>query len=756
MTSHAAPDHSPARPNRREFLVVTAVVGGGMALGFAWPAAAAQATGQPWSSPTGGAEIGPWVVISRDDTVVVRVAQAELGQGALTGNAMILCEELECDWSKVRVVYAEANRNARENRVYGSMGTGASGSVREGRVMLQQAGASARERLKTAAAERWSVPVGEVVAEKGVLTHTSTGRTLRYGEVAAQAAGITLPDEPAIRPPDQFRLIGTHRPQFGVPEKVYGEAVYGIDIRLPDMLYAAVKMSPVFGGKLATFDFDTIKNRPGIHSALPVEGLRGASGIAVVADTWWRAKRALDALPVTWVNGPNERLSSDAIIAEYLTALDEPGVVAVDDGDPVAAFQRATAEGTPIVEAVYELPYQTGAAMEPVNATAQVRADRVDVWAPSQNPDGSLDEASAASGLSKDKVFVHQTFIGGAFAGGGNRGRGAVAQAVAIAKTLNGRPVKVLWSREEDTRHANYHPNGIARFRAALGGDGLPVAATIHKVGNRSFGSLEPIGRFQNQMDVQNVRGLNDFPYGIQDLRVEVHDMTTGVPTGAWRSVGNHQNVFFVESFIDELAHAARRDPYEYRRALLQRATRFRRREGWLKALDRVAEKSGWGTTLPRGTGRGMAIDDHRRPAGTTTAATCAIVATVTVTNAGRVRVERMDIVFDHGPALVNPTAAERQFRGQMAWALGPTLFHEITIADGRVVQGNYQDYAMVRMAEFPRQIEIEYLKSDEWILGVGESAVPQVAPAVCNAIFAVTGRRIRSLPLRRHDLSWA
>jgi isoquinoline 1-oxidoreductase beta subunit len=684
------------------------------------------------------------------------VAQAELGQGAMTGNAMMLCEELECDWAKVNVTYAEANRNVREKRVYGSMGTGASGSVREGRVMLQQAGASARERLRTAAAERWGVAVAEVAAKNSLLTHTPTGRSLRYGEVAARAASITLTEEPAIRTPDRYTLIGTRVPQLGVPAKATGEAAYGIDVRLPEMLYAAVKISPVFGGKLRSFDFDAIKSRRGVHSAVPVGGPGGSSGIAVVADSWWRAKTALDAMPVAWDEGPNATISTTEIIRQYRAALDQPGIVAVDEGDAEAAFRAAGNDPARVVEALYEVPYQTGAAMEPVNATAQIGTDRVDVWAPSQNADGSLDEASRASGMSPEKVFVHQTFVGGAFAGAGNRGRSAVAQAVTIAKTLNGRPVKVVWSREEDVQHANYHPNGIARFRAVLGQDGLPTAASIHKVGSRSFGGLEPIGRFQNTMDVQNIRGLNDFPYGIPDLHVEVHDMATPVPTGAWRSVGNHQNVFFTESFVDELAHAANKDPYEYRRTLLQRASRFRHWEGWIRVLDRAAEKSGWGTPLPPGTARGIAIDDHRRPAGTTSVAICAVVATVSVSKAGRVRAERMDIVFDHGPALVNPTAVDRQMRGQMAWALGPTLFQEITVRDGRVVQSNYHDYPMIRMADFPRQIELDYLKSDEWILGVGEAAVPQVAPAVCNAIFVITGKRVRSLPLRSHDLSWA
>jgi isoquinoline 1-oxidoreductase beta subunit len=746
--------------DRREFLVVTAVVGGGMALGLLSPeeaAAEAQINRQPWApSMTGGTEVGSWVVIAPDDSVLIRVSQAELGQGALTGNAMILCEELECDWARVNVVYADANRNAREKRVYGSMGTGASGSVREGRVMLQQAGASARERLKAAAAQQWGVSATEVAAKNSVLTHRPTGRTLRYGEVAAKAAAITLDKEPAIRTPDQYTLIGTRVPQLGVPAKVHGEAVYGIDVRLPDMMYAAVKISPVLGGKLKAFDFDAIKNRPGVHSAVPVDGPNGAGAIAVVADSWWRAKAALDVMPVTWDDGGNAKVSTTEIIRQYQAALDRPGIVAVDEGNAVAAFQAAGDSRAAIVEALYEMSYQTGAPMEPINATAQVGTDRVDVWVPSQNADSSLDEASRASGLSADNVFVHQTFVGGGFAGAGNRGRGVVAQAVKIAKTLSGRPVKVLWQREEEIRHANYHPNGIARFKAVLGQDGMPTAAAIHKVGSRSFGGIEPIGRLQNKMDVQNIRGLSDFPYGITDLHVEVHDMAMPVPTGAWRSVGNHVNVFFTESFVDELAHAAKKDPYEYRRALMLRGSGFARRDRWIKVLDRVAEKSRWGTTLPQGTARGIAIDDHRRPAGTESASICAAVATVSVTKAGRVTVERMDIVFDHGPTLVNPTAVDRQIRGQMAWGLGPVLFQEITVESGRIVQGNYNDYPMVHMADFPHEIDIEYVKSDEWILGVGEAAVPQVAPAVCNAIFAITGKRIRSLPLRKHDLSWA
>jgi len=749
--------------DRREFLVTTAIVGGGMALSLHWNEANAAETfaggrvnAKPWLPPVeGGVEIDPWIVIGSDDRVLIRINQSELGQGVMTSNPMMICEELGCDWSKVQSVLCDPNRALHDKSPYNRLRTGASSSVRLGRVAYQQAGASARERLKTAAAQEWNVPVGEVEASNGVLSHKTTGRALRFGEVAAKAAVIKLDKEPAIKTPEAYSLIGTRVRRFDVEVKARAEAVYGIDVRLPGMVYAAVKQAP-YGGALKSFDFDVIKNKPGVIAAVPMEGIGTASGVAVVADSWWRAKSALDALPITWDRGANAGTSSKDFFSEFRAHLDQRGPVPVDEGD----VERALAGATKIVEAEYELSHQAHAPMEPPNCTAQVSADRADLWFGTQAPDVATRVTAQLTGLSPEKVFVHNCFSGGGFGRGGLHGE--FQQAVTVAKAMGGRPVKVLWSREEDISHDNgFHPMGMARITAGLGPDGMPVAIWVRIAGNDEAQGTPLIEFGKNKAKVahQLLRGFHLFPYGTPNLRVEVNTMKTMVPPGAWRSTGSYANVFYLESFVDELAHAAGKDPIGYRQDLVRAAspTSFENnaQADWLKALDAVAEKSGWGRKLPKGTGMGVAIDDRKsvEPRGI---ALVALAATVSVTPSGTVTVDRLDIVHDQGHALVNPEAAERQIRGMLAWSLGPVLRQKITLRDGVVEQSNFHNYEPVRMSEFPRNLTLNFIKTDRWISGIGEEVVPLVAPAILNAIHAATGKRFRSLPLSDHDLSWA
>jgi len=695
-------------------------------------------------------------VIAPDDRVLIRVNQSDLGQGVLTSNPMMICEELECEWSKVQSVYAEPNRHVKEHNLYDHLHTEASSSVRLGRVLYQQAGASARERLKAAAAQVWGVPAGEVDAKNSVLTHRPTGRTLRYGEVAAKAAVIKLDKEPAIKTPQQYTLIGRRVRRFDVEVKSRAQAVYGIDVRLPGMVHAATKQSPSYGGTLKSFNFDAIRAMPGVIAAVPMEGIGAQSGIAVVADTWWRAKTALDKLPVVWDAGPNAKQGTSDLLALYRSKLDRQGPTAVDQGDVEAAFRGAAK----IVEAEYELPHQAHAQLEPPNCTAQVTDARAEIWLGTQFPDHATGIAAKVAGLSTDQVFVHNCFQGGGFGRGGAHGE--LEQAVAVAKALNGRPVKVLWTREEDLAHVNaFHPMGVARLRAALGPDGMPLAIWIKVAGNDALEGTPLItyGPHKAQMAHQLLRGFHLFPYGTPNLRVEVNTMKTWVPCSTWRSTGTYANVFYLESFVDEMAHAAGRDPLQYRHALLNAAKpqsfEDNAKADWLMALDTVREKSGAGRILPKGTGMGFAIDDRKsvEPRGI---ALVALGVTVSVTKAGAVTVDRMDIVHDRGHALVNPEAAERQIRGMMAWALGPVLHQEITFKNAAVEQTNYDQYAPVRMAEVPRDMNLHFIQTNRWISGIGEEVVPLVAPAICNAIFAATGKRIRSVPLAKHDLSWA
>ena len=757
--------------NRREFIVTAAAVGGGMTLGIAFTkgevrraAVAARVSGRPWESLAGkgDVEVGPWVVIAPDDTVTLRIGQSEMGQGVITSCAKLLAEELECDWSKVRAEYVSVNRHFRENKVYKRLVTTSSSSVRLGRPYLQQAGASARERLMAAAAQTWGVPRPELTVKDGVITHHPTGRTLRYGQVAHKAAAIKLSAEPAVKRPDQYTLMKKPTKLLDVPLKVDGSAVYGIDVRLPGMLYAAAKASPVFLGKVKRYDADAVKNRPGVHSVVEFGGPEIEAGVAVVADSYWRAKTALDLLPIEWDEGAHGNDSSEGFFKMSRAALDEPGAKVVTKiGDPEAALKNASQ----VVEAVYEVPYLDHTVMEPFNCTAQVTPDRVEIWVGSQEPEGATLDASKITGVPVENIYLHNCFLGGGFGRRGNQDD--VRQAVAIAKQLGGRPVKVIWSREETTRHGYYRPMRVSRFRAALGPDGMPLAwhTRVAGVDEAVFaaklvaaeGGLANTrgARTDEPADEQVIRGLHKLPYLAPNQLFDYHLRKTHVPTGPWTSVGRSQNEFFLETFVDELAHTAGKDAYDYRRTLLGSNPEFPRAKAWIQVLSAVAEKSGWDKPLPAGSGRGVAIGDSRRLS-RTEITICAMVATVSVSKKGEVRVERFDVAIDTGPFLVNPLAAERQIEMQVVMGLAATFNQEITIEKGRVVQGNFDDYPLWRASQMP-EISVHWVRAtDEPIAGIGEEAVGWVAPAVCNAIFAATGKRIRSLPLKNHDLSWA
>lgn len=734
--------------DRREFIVTTLTVGGGFALALAFPRSHAEAAvnaakipDKPWESLVGAGdtEINPWLVVAPDDTVTIRVAQSEMGQQTFTSWSKMICEELECDWSKVRAEYALVNRHFRENKVYRRMATNASGAVRISREYLQQAGASARERLMAAAAGEWSVPRSELTVKDGVITHTGTGRKLRYGQVAQKAAAIKLPEEPKIKTPDQFTLMNKPTQLLETPLRVDGSVTYGMDVRLPGMLYAAAKASPVFLGKVKKYDATAVKNRPGVHSVVQFGGPDIEAGVAVVADSYWHAKTALDQLAIEWDEGAHGEDTSEEFFQMAHAALDEPGAqVVVKKGDPEAALKGAAK----VVEAVYDLPYLEHAFMEPMSCTAQVTPDRVDVWVGTQRPEEALTDAAKITGIPQDNVYIHNCFIGGGF--GRRNYNDDVRQAVSIAKQVD-RPVHVIWSREETTRHGYYRPMRVARFRAGLGPDGMPVA-WINRV----------IGIDQNPPadTAQTVRGLHQVPYAVANQLFDYHLRQTHVPTGVWTSVGRSQNEFYLESFMDELAHAAGKDPYQYRRALLEGNPDFPHAKAWVKVMDTVAEKSGWGRKLPEGTGMGIAIGDARRP-GVKEITICTVVSTVSVSKKGEVRVERFDVGMDTGPFLVNPLAAERQIEMQMVMGLAAVLRQEITIQKGRTMQSNFHDYPLLRATEMP-EIRIHFVRAtDEPIVGIGEEALGWVAPSVCNAIFAVTGKRVRSLPLKNHNLSW-
>ncbi len=664
---------------RRAFVRATLSAAGGLAVAAFAPefAGAMHISAEPSGSDAGmEPEINAFVVVDPDNSITLRVAKSEMGQGVMTSLAMILAEELECDFSKVKVEYASAHRNLVDNNVYQSMGTGGSSSVRRSRVFLQQAGASARERLIAAAAARWGVEPAACVARGAIVRHEASGRAASYGELSADAAKITLPAEPAIKTPEHFELIGFPLKRIDTPLKVTGQARFGIDARAPGMAYAAVANCPVFGGSLKSYDFSAVSGRRGVIAAVPV-----TNGVAVVADNFWRAKEALAAMPVEWDFGPAASADSEQFRAEYRDALGGPLADGGGHGDLAAAFASPAKR----VEALYEVPYLAHAPMEPLNATAHWRPDRIDVWMGTQSPESAIALAAKAGGVDPKAVFVHNAYLGGGF------GRRAVndelTQAVEVSKAV-GRPVKLIWTREEDIRADRYRPQAALRMRAALKDDGAPAGLEFTTaVGSitRSLGW----GKVENGVERQAVEGLATCPYRADALKVLVNLKNTHVPVMFWRSVGSSQNAFAVESFVDELAHAAKRDPLEYRRSLLQG------RPDFLAVLDALADKGDWGKPLPKGVGRGLAIHEAF---GTIVGE----IAEVAVKDGGAVKVERVVACVDCGH-LVNPLTAAMQIESAVLYGLTAALFGEITVRKGRVEQGNFDSYPIALMAESKR-----------------------------------------------------
>ncbi len=720
--------------NRRQFMIRTGAVGGAFVLGFYLPprrTKAATIAGEPWISPTqGGDEVNAWLIIGSDDTVTVRVAQSEMGEGVFTSMPMLVAEELECDWTKVRAEYASANRSLRENRVYQRMATGGSRAVRASREYLQQAGASARARLIAAAAQQWRVPVSECRAENGMVIHQASSRKVNYGAVAAAAAKVKLDAEPAIKTPNQFKLLGTSQRRLDVPLKVNGTATFGIDVRLPDMLYAAVMTCPVFGGMLKRYDFDAIKNMPGVRNAVEIP-----NGIAVVADSFWRAKTALEVMPVEWDFGEHANTSSAAFQQTFRAALDKPGVVPEkgEKGDALGTIKGAAK----VVEADYEAPYLAHATMEPMNCTAHVTPERVEVWVGTQTPEGALAAAAEIAGVAPEKVYVYNCFLGGGF--GRRLYSDDVKQAVAIANAV-GKPVKMIWTREEDMRHDYYRPMAAIRFRAALDANGVPIAFFNRSVTHSILSGIRP-DDVKGGIDRTSVEGLANMPYAFAQHRIEHLIQNTHVPVAFWRSVGSSQNAFALESFLDELAHAGGKDPVELRRQLLKG------RSDWLHVLDTVAQKAHWGKTMPQGMAQGVAIHESF-------GSVVGQVAEVSVSKRGEVRVERVVCAVDCGH-VVNPLTVAEQMESGVVYGLTAALYGQITIEKGRVTEGNFDDYPMLRIDAMPEvETHLALTGGDKWG-GIGEPGVPPIAPAVCNAIFKITGKRIRSLPLKNHDLRW-
>ena len=702
------------RINRREFIQISVVAGTGLALGVqvvpAWLAAEDKA-----------AVFAPsqWLRIDRQGLVTVTVHRTELGQGPRTALPQIVAEELEADWQMIRIVQADADAK------YGSMTTGGSTSIRQNWMPLRKAGAAAREMLITAAAQVWGVDRATCKAEKGAVVHVPTGRRLPYGELVEAAAKVPVPENPPLKDPKDFHLVGTAPPRIDLPDKVNGKAVFGFDTRVPGMLVAAIARCPVFGGKAKSFDAGKATAVPGVKQVVPI-----STGVAVLADSAWAAFQGRDALAVTWDEGPDANLDSAGIRAMFVEKSKGAAEAFRRDGDAA----KALAEAVKKLEAVYEVPFVAHAPMEPQNCVAAVRPDGCEIWAPSQTPQWARRTAAQILGLPEEKVTVHVTLVGGGF--GRRLMDDYVREAVEVSKAV-GKPVQVVWSREDDMRHDFYRPASYHCVQAGLDAEGK-LTAWSHRVVAPSI-TIQLFGpEARGDEPIDAVDGAADLAYQVPNILVDYAMANTAVPIGWWRSVYNSQNPFVNESFLDEIAHAAGKDPLEFRRQLLPPDSRLR------GVLELAAAKAGWGSPLPKGKGRGIA-------AHSCFGSWVADVAEVAVDAGGRVRVERVVCAIDCGQA-VNPSIIASQLDGAVAFALTAALKSEITIEKGRAKQTDFVGFPLLRLDEMPA-VEVHIVPSREAPGGVGEPGVPPVAPAVANAVFAATGKRVRRMPIRPSDL---
>ncbi len=721
---------STTKLSRRKFIVGSAAAaGGGLALGINLPflgEAQAQRAGY-------GAELNIWVVVRPNDTCVIRIARSEMGQGTLTGLAQLVAEELDCDWKKVTTEGLTPGRNLAAKRAWGNMSTGGSQGIRQSQDYVRRGGAAARMMLLQAAADHWKVPVAEVTVEKGIIKHGSTARTISYGKVAADAAKLTPPDPKSIKlkDPKDWKIAGKPLKRLDTTAKLNGSKVYAIDLKLPDMLNAAIKQSPVFGGTVKSYDEAKIAKMPGVKKVVKVKD----SAVAVVAETWWQAKTALDALPIVWDEGPNASVSSASIakfLEEGLTAAETNGEI--KRGDALAAINGAAKK----VEATYATPFLSHACMEMMNATVKLSADKAECWVPTQNLEASLAALSEESGIHLSKCEVYRYDLGGGF---GRRGgtQDYTRQAVAIAKEFPGVPVKLVWSREEDQAHDFFRPISQCKMSAGLDAGGNLTGLHMRLSGQSINATLNPAG-IVNGKDRRQLQGWYEEPhdaqlgYTVPNMLLEYVMRNTHVPVGPWRGVNTNQNGVYMECFIEECAKAAGKDSLEFRRAMMSKHPKH------LAVLNAAAEKGNWGKPLPAGQHRGIA---QFMGYGSYSAAT----AEVSVSPQGKLKVHRMVLALNCGHA-VNPDQIAAQVEGSVAYGLSATLYGDCPVEKGRMTSLNFDSYEIMKIAEMPK-VETVIVPTYDFWGGVGEPTICVVAPAVLNAIFAATGKPVRSLPLK-------
>jgi isoquinoline 1-oxidoreductase beta subunit len=719
--------------DRRSFVVGSASAGAGLTLGMAIPFDAADAQGA--AAP----EVNAWVVVKPDDTVVIRIARSEMGQGTLTGLAQLVAEELECEWSKVTTEYPTPGQSVARKRAWGDFGTGGSRGIRESHEYVRKGGAAARIMLVQAAADQWKVPAAECTAANSVISHAKSNRKIAYGKVAEAAAKITPPTDIPLKDPKDWKIAGKPLKRLDTVEKTNGKMMYGIDVKLPNMVCAAIKDCPVFGGKLKSYDEAKITGMKGVKKVVRV----GDSAVAVVADTYWHAKSALDALPIEWDNGENEKVSSETIAAWLKAGLadDQPAFVGNENGD----IKNAIATAAKTVEAVYSYPYQNHATMEPMNCTALFTGDRCEVWTGTQNGEAVFAATLAESGLPADKCEVYKVMPGGGF---GRRGMtDYVRQSVNIAKQMQGTPVKLIWSREEDMLHGKYHPVTQCRMVGTFDDKNNLTGFRMRLSGQSILASVLP-ARMENGKDPVAFQGLNPkgeaaFGYSIPNLLIDHSMRNPHVPPGFWRGVNVNHNSIYVECFMDELAHSVGMDALEFRRKLMADKPKH------LGVLNAVAEKIGWGTPAPQGVFRGLC---HHMGFGSYVAG----AAEISVLDDGKkIKIHRIVAATDPGVA-VNPAQIERQVAGSFVYGLSAVFLGECTVKNGRMEQENFDTYDSMRIAQMPKVEAILMPTGGTPWGGVGEPTICVAAPAVLNAYFNATGKRIRSIPLKNEGISFA
>jgi len=716
--------------SRRVFLKVSVAAGGGLIIGFYMPAAARIA-----ESSKSATKLNAFLEVGTDSKINFFCGQSEMGQGAHNALAMMIADELEVNFEDVRIQQGgvePAFGNPRYigfKALGGFQATGGSSSVRNVGIPVRRAGAAARIMLVVAAAERMQVPQPECFAEKGWVIHKPSGKKISYGVVASEAAKIPPPTEPALKQPADFKIIGKATQRYDIPFKVNGKATYGIDVKLPGLLTAVVARCPVLGGKVKSFNADKAMKMSGVKKVVQI-----SSGLAVVADNFWSASKGRDAVEVTWDEGPMAHVSSPDIYKSWAElAKNSTAAQRLKVGEADAAL----ASGAQRLNSVYEVPFLAHACMEPMNATAHFKGDSVEIWAPTQAPSWNQYWVSQLTGLKPEAITVHITYLGGGF--GRRLESDYVVEAVEVSRAAGNVPVKVVWTREDDMQHSPYRPASHNELSAALDANGAVVAWRHRIVGASIIQYFKTFSHLMRSdgLDPTSVQGAGDyFPYDIPNVLVDYINNNPGVPCGFWRSVGNSQNGFILESFVDELAHAAGKDPYQYRRQLLSKPPAAR----LLAVLDLAAEKAGWGKPLSADVHRGIAAHFAY-------GSYCAQVAEVSVAKDGAVKVHRVVAAIDPG-WVVNPDTLTAQVQSGILYGLTAAFYGEITVKNGRVEQSNFGDYPVLRMQEMP-YVEVHILQGQGDQGGAGEPGTPPIAPAVCNAIFAATGKRIRKLPIQ-------